>query len=214
MPRVEPQIRYFRTKIRPKFASQIRYHPDKVLQELPGAFSRAMIPWNRRQMSLSNFIKMVCTYHYTLTTFLGTIYVIIVHAEAMKQVGFPVRWHLRGSFPVSKCAHSLARHHHASWDPVPATNLNPRLVSVLTSCGPDVHSISATIAPLSFYTLVRRSRHFHLFGSIKSCYPQDPRLHFIHPSHLLSFLHFLCTRNSLRCFISSSSQFWTFQCGS
>ena len=117
-------------------------------------------------------------------------------------------------YRVSKCAHSLARHHHASWDPVPATNLNPRLVLVLTSCGPDVHSISATIAPLSFYTLVRRSRHFHLFGSIKSCYPRDPRLHFIHPSHLLSFLHFLCTRNSFHCFISSSSQFWTFQCKS
>ena len=115
---------------------------------------------------------------------------------------------------VSKCAHSLAHHHHASWDPVPATNLNPRLVSVLTSHGPNMHSISATIAPLSFYTLVRQSCHFHLFGLIKPWYPRDPRLYFIYPSHLLSFLHFLCTRNLLCCFISSSSQFWTFQCKS
>ena len=43
MPRLEPQIRYFRTKIRPKFASQICYHPDKVLQELPGAWEEESV---------------------------------------------------------------------------------------------------------------------------------------------------------------------------
>ena len=37
------QIRYFWTKIRPKFVSQIRYHPDKVLQELPGAWNYAKL---------------------------------------------------------------------------------------------------------------------------------------------------------------------------
>ena len=115
---------------------------------------------------------------------------------------------------VSKCAHSLVCHHHTSWDPIPATNLNPRLVSVLMSHGPDMHSIHATIMLLSFYTLVCWSCHFHLFGLIKPWYPQDPHLYFIYPSHLLSFLHFLCTRNLLCCFISSSSQFWTFQCKS
>ena len=50
------KIRYFQTKIRPKFASQIPYHLDKVLQELPGAF---LYTNNTQRQNLTVTFKIV-----------------------------------------------------------------------------------------------------------------------------------------------------------
>ena len=94
---------------------------------------------------------------------------------------------------VHKCTHKLTCHHHASWDPVPGTNIldQPCSQCLSRAMGPDVHSITITNMPFSSSTLACQPCHFHLSILINPCYPQDPHLPLIHPSHPLPIYNFI-----------------------